>query len=112
MRKHESKIKNKFKQKAKKLTKQKREIRITTKRIKKYTCKRCKTIKFDNNIKFYEHIRIRHAKKSKTIVLFFLQISKSIVFFFRYFIRSFRHLSRHRNLYLFRCSYQKLYENV
>ena len=47
------------------------------KRAKKYTCKRCKTIKFDNNIKFHEYIRTRHVKKSKTIVSFFAQISES-----------------------------------
>ena len=75
MRKHESKIKNKLKQKTKKTLKQKEKIRIATKRIEKYTCKRCKhSIKFDNNIKLHEHIRTRHAKKSKSIVS---QISKS-----------------------------------
>ena len=78
MRKHESKIKNKFKQKTKKTLKQQKKIRLIKKRIEKYTCKRCKhSIKFDNNIKFHEHIRTRHAKKSKTVVSFFLQISKS-----------------------------------
>ena len=67
MRKHESKIKNKLKQKTKKTLKQKEKIRIATKRIEKYTCKRCKhSIKFDNNIKFHEHIRTRHVKKSKS----------------------------------------------
>ena len=54
--------------KNKKIDKTKKKIRITTKRIEKYTCKRCKhSIKFDNNIKLHEHIRIRHAKKSKFV---------------------------------------------
>ena len=67
-----------------------KKTRLIKKRIEKYTCKRCKySIKFDNNIKFHEHIRIRHAKKSKTIVSFFLQISKSIVSFFIFSASSF-----------------------
>ena len=89
MWKHESKIKNKLKQKAKKLMKQQKKIRLVKKRTKKYTCRRCKTIKFDNNIKFHEHIRIRHVKKSKTVVSFFLQISKSIVSFSTFSVSSF-----------------------
>ena len=32
--------------------------------IKKFTCKRC-FVKFSNNIKLHEHIRTKHAKKSK-----------------------------------------------
>ena len=78
LRKHELKVKNKLKKKMKQLTKQKKKARLIKKRAKRYICKRCKT-KFDNNIKFHEHIRTRHVKKSKTIVSFFLQISKSIV---------------------------------
>ena len=80
MRKHEMKVKSKIKQKAKKLLKQKKKIRITTKRVEEYTCKRCKhSIKFDNNIKFHEHIRIRHVKKSKSVVSLSAQISESLV---------------------------------
>ena len=85
VRKHELKIKHNFKQKTKKSLKQKEKIRITTKRIKKYTCKRCKhSIKFDNNIKFHEHIRIRHAKKSKSqsIVSFFTSFDSIMFLFF------------------------------
>ena len=66
LRKHELKIKNKLKEKMKQLTKQKKKTRLIKKRTKKYTCRRCKTIKFDNNIKLHEHIRIRHVKKSKS----------------------------------------------
>ena len=76
LRKHELKIKNKLKKKMKQLTKQKKKARLIKKRVEKYTCKRCK-IKFDSNIKFHEHIRIRHAKKSKTVVSFFAQNSES-----------------------------------
>ena len=94
LRKHELKIKNKLKEKMKQLTKQKEKTRLIKKRIEKYTCRRCKhSIKFDNNIKFHEHIRIRHAKKSKTIVSFFLQISKSIVLFFIFFVSSFHSIT-------------------
>ena len=95
-------MKNKIKQKAKKLLKQQKKTRLIKKRIEKYTCKRCK-IKFDNNIKFHEHIRIRHAKKSKSqsivsfftssesIIFLFFSLSKSviallIIFFFRIFV--------------------------
>ena len=72
----------------KQLTKQKKKTRITTKRIEKYTCRRCKTIKFDNNIKFHEHIRTRHAKKSKFVSqqsmssIFSVSSSRSIIFSF------------------------------
>ena len=66
LRKHELQMKSKIKQKAKKLMKQQEKIRLVKKRAKKYTCRRCKTIKFDSNIKFHEHIRTRHAKKSKS----------------------------------------------
>ena len=66
LRKHELQMKNKIKQKMKNLLKQQKKIRLIKKRAKKFTCKRCKTTKFDNNIKFHEHIRIRHAKKSKS----------------------------------------------
>ena len=76
-RKHELTMKNKIKQKTKKLLKQQKKVRLIKKRTEEYICKRCKTIKFDNNIKFHEHIRTRHVKKSKTIVSFFLQISES-----------------------------------
>ena len=55
-----------MKQKAKKLLKQQEKIRLVKKRVEEFTCKRCKhSIKFDNNIKLHEHIRSRHAKKSK-----------------------------------------------
>ena len=84
LRKHELKIKNKLKEKMKQLTKQKKKIRLAKKRAKRYTCKRCKhSIKFDNNIKLHEHIRTRHAKKSKSksvqqsIVSLFAQTSES-----------------------------------
>ena len=70
LRKHELQMKSKVKQKTKKLTKQKKKTRIAAKRTEEYTCKRCKTVKFDSNIKFHEHIRTRHAKKSKSIVSF------------------------------------------
>ena len=93
VRKHESKIKNKFKQKAKKLIKQQKKIRLIKKRIEKYTCKRCKySIKFDNNIKFYEHIRIRHAKKSKsTFVQQFVEfVVLSFIFSVSLFFSSFQ----------------------
>ena len=88
LRKHEMKMKSKIKQKAKKLLKQQQEIRLIKKEIEKYTCKRCKTTKFDNNIKFHEHIRTRHAKKSKTIVSFFAQVSESSVSSFQSIISS------------------------
>ena len=65
VRKHELQMKSKIKQKTKKLLKQQKETRLIKKRIEEYICRRCKTIKFDNNIKFHEHIRNRHAKKSK-----------------------------------------------
>ena len=90
LRKHELQMKNKIKQKTKKLMKQKK-IRLIKKRTKKYTCKRCKyTIKFDNNIKLHEHIRIRHAKKSKFVQQFVVVsfVFESIIFSF--FVSSFR----------------------
>ena len=86
LRKHELRMKSKIKQKTKKLLKQQNEIRITAKRAEKYTCKRCKTIKFDSNIKLHEHIRTRHAKKSKSaqqsIVSSFASSFQSITFSF------------------------------
>ena len=87
LRKHELQMKSKIKQKTKKLLKQQKEIRLIKKRIEKYTCKRCKhSIKFDNNIKFHEHIRIRHAKKSKSVfsqsIVSFFTFSQSIIFSF------------------------------
>ena len=93
MRKHELQMKNKIKQKAKKLLKQQKKTRLIKKRIEKYTCRRCKNnTKFDNNIKFHEHIRIRHVKKSKLIVS---QISKSkFIFSVSSFFSSFRSLFR------------------
>ena len=79
LRKHELEIKHKLKQKAKKLTKQKKKIRIAAKRTEEYTCRRCKNnTKFDSNIKLHEHIRTRHVKKSKSVVSLSTQISKSI----------------------------------
>ena len=54
----------------KKMKKRQKKKRLINKRKKKYTCKRYKNkIKFDSNIKFHEHIRERHAKKLKTIVI-------------------------------------------
>ena len=96
MRKHELQMKSKIKQKAKKLLKQQKEVRLIKKRVEKYICRRCKnkTIKFDNNIKLHEHIRIRHVKKSKStsvqqfvefVVSFFISFvssSRSIIFSF------------------------------
>ena len=87
LRKHELQMKNKIKQKTKKLLKQQKEIRLIKKRIEKYTCKRCKhSIKFDNNIKFHEHICNRHAKKSKQSVQQFVEF---VVLFFIFFVSSF-----------------------
>ena len=82
VRKHELIMKSKIKQKAKKLLKQQKEIRLIKKRIEEYTCKRCKhSIKFDNNIKLHEHIRTRHAKKSKSVQQFVVSfVSRSIIF--------------------------------
>ena len=69
MRKHELQMKNKVKQKAKKLLKQQKEVRLIKKRVEEYTCRRCKnSTKFDSNIKLHEHIRTRHAKKSKSVI--------------------------------------------
>ena len=88
LRKHELKIKNKLKKKNETIDKTKKKVRLIKKRIEKYTCKRCKN-KFDNNIKFHEYIRIRHAKKSK----FVQQFVVSSVFeskFFIFFVSSFR----------------------
>ena len=83
LRKHELKMKSKIKQKAKKLLKQQDEIRIAQKRAERYVCRRCKS-KFDSNIKLHEHIRTRHAKKSKSaqqsIVSSFASSSQSITF--------------------------------
>ena len=75
-------MKSKIKQKTKKLIKQQKKIRLIKKRIEKYICRRCKNnTKFDNNIKFHEHIRIRHAKKSKsTFVQQFVEFVISFVF--------------------------------
>ena len=75
VRKHELTMKSKIKQKAKKLLKQQKAIRLIKKRTEEYTCRRCKnSTKFDSNIKLHEHIRTRHAKKSKSVVS---QISES-----------------------------------
>ena len=87
LRKHELQMKNKIKQKTKKLLKQQKKVRLIKKRIEKYTCRRCKhSIKFDNNIKFHEHIRIRHAKKSKSVssqsIVSSFTSSRSITFSF------------------------------
>ena len=93
VRKHELQMKNKIKQKAKKLLKQQKKTRLIKKRAKEFTCKRCKhSIKFDNNIKLHEHIRIRHAKKSKFVQqsvehvisfsISFVSSSRSIIFSF------------------------------
>ena len=94
VRKHELIMKSKIKQKAKKLLKQQKKARLIKKRVEKYTCRRCKTIKFDNNIKFHEHIRIRHAKKSKsTFVQQFVEFVVSFAFesiIFSFFVSSSR----------------------
>ena len=80
LRKHEMQMKNKVKQKAKKLLKQQEETRLIKKRAEKYTCRRYKnSTKFDSNIKLHEHIRTRHAKKPKSIVSSFTS-SQSIIF--------------------------------
>ena len=90
VRKHELTMKSKIKQKTKKLLKQQKKIRLIKKRIEKYICKRCKnkTIKFDNNIKFHEHIRTRHVKKSKSKSA--QQFVEFVVSFFISFVSSFR----------------------
>ena len=89
LRKHELKIKNKLKKKMKQLTKQKKKVRITTKRIEEYTCRRCKhSIKFDSNIKFHEHICTRHVKKLMSVVSLSAQISESFVSSFQSIIFS------------------------
>ena len=80
VRKHELQMKNKIKQKAKKLIKQQKKTRLVKKRIEKYICRRCKNnTKFDNNIKFHEHIRIRHAKKSKSAQQFVEHVISSFI---------------------------------
>ena len=60
-----------------------------------YTCKRC-FVKFDNNIKLYEHVRTKHNKKSKKFInekkffSFFVTITLIISFFsFFSFVTSF-----------------------
>ena len=68
LRKHELEVKNKLKEEMKQLTKQKEEARLAKKRAEGYTCRRCKTAKFDSNTKLHEHIRTRHAKKPKSVV--------------------------------------------
>ncbi|KAG7002058.1 hypothetical protein G7Y79_00029g063540 [Physcia stellaris] len=69
VRKHELQVKSKVKQEAKKLLKQQEEARLAKKRTEEFTCRRCKhSVKFDSNIKLHEHIRTRHAKKSKAVV--------------------------------------------
>ena len=71
------------------MTKQKKKIRLIQKQIKKYTYKRCKySIEFDNNIKFYKHIRICHVKKSKS--KFVQQFFEHVILFFISFVSSFR----------------------
>ena len=65
-----------------------KKIRLIKKRTKKFTYRRCKNItKFDNNIKFHEHIRIRHAKKSKST--FVQQFVEFVISFFISFVSSF-----------------------
>ncbi|KAG7005123.1 hypothetical protein G7Y79_00021g049900 [Physcia stellaris] len=67
LRKHELEVKNKLKEEMKQLTKQKEEARLAKKRAEGFTCRRCKhSAKFDSNTKLHEHIRTRHAKKSKS----------------------------------------------
>ncbi|KAG6989856.1 hypothetical protein G7Y79_00062g093340 [Physcia stellaris] len=65
LRKHELEVKNKLKEEMKQLTKQKEKTRIAAKRAEGYTCRRCKTVKFDSNTKLHEHIRTRHAKEAE-----------------------------------------------
>ena len=57
--------------------------RIEKKRLKTFACKRC-FVKFSSNIKFHEHIRDHHAKKSKFVVSNFTSFtfSESIIFLF------------------------------
>ncbi|KAG7008141.1 hypothetical protein G7Y79_00007g022660 [Physcia stellaris] len=67
LRKHELEVKNKLKEEMKQLTKQKKKARLAKKRAEGFTCRRCKhSAKFDSNTKLHEHIRTRHAKKSKS----------------------------------------------
>ena len=57
---------------------------VQSKSISNFACKRC-FVKFSNNIKFHEHIRCHHAKKSKFVVSFnfyFFIFSHSIIFLF------------------------------
>ena len=50
--------------------------------IRKFACKRC-FVKFSNNIKLHEHIRTKHAKKSKKTFVF---SATSITFIFSFVI--------------------------
>ena len=67
------------------IAKKQEEIRLTI-----FACKRC-FVKYSNNIKFHEHIRDHHAKKSKSVV------SNSIISFFILF---------HSTIFLFDTSNQ------
>ena len=104
LRKHELQIKNKIKQKTKNLIKQQEKIRLIKKRTKKFTCKRCKySIKFNNNIKLHEHIRIRQTKKSK----FVQQFVEYMISFFISFVLSFRSI-----IFLFSTSSKFLFFSI
>ncbi|KAG7005111.1 hypothetical protein G7Y79_00021g049780 [Physcia stellaris] len=112
LRKHELQMKSKVKQEAKELLKQQEEARLAKKRAEGYTCRRCKTAKFDSNTKLHEHIRTRHAKKPKPAqqsVVSPASESKPPHLLLRHLNRSPRHLPRHRNSYLSRCLHQKSY---
>ena len=56
--------------------------RITKKKTKTFVCKRCFE-KYFNNIKLYEHVRTKHAKREKftstTIALVFSSVSSSFM---------------------------------
>ena len=66
------------------LTKKKTELII--RKTQNYMCKRC-FVKFDNNIKLYEHVRTKHAKKSKSLISITIALITSFFsFFFVFFI--------------------------
>ena len=66
----ESRLVKEHTQRERTLTKQKakikKEARIVKKHAEEYACRRCRCSKFDSNIKLHQHIRERHAKKSKS----------------------------------------------
>ena len=75
-------------QKKKKLRQQQEKTRIIAKKIENYICKRCKS-KHENNIKFHEYMRTRHAKKLATkLVLFIFKKLALFVTFSQIFSKS------------------------